>query len=850
MGTTRFLGEAMFVAFWLALTGLAWPNAALATTPDGDEDATSEQTEPVHEVTWNSQAEAEPLLFPPPALLLRDLPFTPLLRDEDYPDVTLACRERNQACLNRLLTALRNEVRTDEARALRFQAAKLAFDLSRNDTALDLFTSLLPQADILADTVEFHLAELAFRRNDHEESLRRCKAVGPTSRFHGRCRLRAAQSLSRLKRLDEARALLEEMRETPPSGVSKDTMTWELADVLWRQKQRNAAKPLLRELWRSSPKGAFETEVQKRLDAFPAPGYETLVEDCLARTEALHKVFRYSLAQKELEIAQNLLTDEQDSRSRVAGRVKLWSGMTQFRLRSYSNAIDLFTEALSCDLSKEDQATARFMILDAYSRKSQYGKVHAAAKTFLAKHADHSEACNVLYLDATAYRSEEKTKQAVERYRETARRFPDCDLTDDALWFAAWALYRGGELDEAMKTLEELAHAYPGGFVEQQAVYWLGRCHQDREETDKAALRFRDVWTRWPLSFYGTLSLWRLNELKASWPKGVVPKENLKNFPLEQDLELEISYLAADRHVRRGLELLRLGLKNDAVAEFSAIDRDALDEADQVKLDWLLTVAYHRVGDLYRSHFIPRLRREEFAAGLPVAPRRSFWKLAYPHAYGDLTEKYGKAFDIDPLFVMAIMREESGFHPQIESPANAVGLTQIIASTGRRIARKLGVKRFSLADLKDPETAIRFGAFHLKELLDRWDGKVPLAIGSYNAGEGAVARWVKKNGDLPFDVWLEEIPYRETRNYTRRVLKTYGIYRYLYTDEQIAPDLPKKAGDAKSHALKIPVVTPSDADSVPSDGNTVPSDADAVPQAPVTPPEPSTGPEQDSITEG
>ncbi len=815
MGHQRFPWGAMLFLLWgVCLVGQAWAQAA----PDGD-NAPHDAENNVQTDTISDKAETlsdEPLLFPPPALLLKNISFAPVIRDQDLPTLAKHCRDRDKSCLSHLLFLEKAQTDPEKKRALGFQAARLAYELSENNTAKSLFERLRPQAGILSDTVDYYLAMLAYRAEDFEQTLAFCAKIPSTSRRYGHCRQRRAQSLLRLNKLDEARTALEMLRDEPLPGVYKNTITWKLADCLWQQKQRSKAKPLLRSLWRDNPLGTYESKVEERLNRFAAPRYGTLVEDRLSRAQALHKRYRYRQAQKELDKAQEILDDQQDRRSRLAGRVKLWQGLTKFRYRHYSDAIDLFTEALSCNLSKDDKATARFFTLDAYSRKSLYKKVHAKADAFLARHSDHEHACMALYLDATAYRSEEKTTLAVRRYREVAKRFPTCNVADDSLWFAAWALYRKGRLDDAMKALDEMARAFPDSFNEQQATYWLGRCYQDKKDTRQAVVRYRDVWRRWPLSYYGMLSLWRLKELKQPWPEGVWPKENLKDLPLEVDLDLEVSYLAANRHVRKGLELLRLGLKSDAAGEFSAIDRDSLDEADQIKLDWLLTVVYHRAGDLYRSHFIPRLRRNEFMNDLPTKPRRSFWKLAYPYAYGDLLSKYGKKFKIDPLFVMSIMREESGFHPQIESPANAVGLTQIINSTGRRIARQLGVRGFRHGDLKDPETAIRFGAFHLKELLDRWDGKYPLAIGSYNAGAGAVARWVNQNGDLLFDVWLEEIPYRETRNYTRRVLKTYGIYRYLYTDTQIGPDLPQKANSKKSLRLKPPKQTSSSSTSTDS----------------------------------
>ena len=90
--------------------------------------------------------------------------------------------------------------------------------------------------------------------------------------------------------------------------------------------------------------------------------------------------------------------------------------------------------------------------------------------------------------------------------------------------------------------------------------------------------------------------------------------------------------------------------------------------------------------------------------------------------------------------------------------------------------------------------AIRFGSFHFRELTTLFKGNHALAIAAYNAGEGAVKRWVGRGEKLPMDVFIEEIPYSQTCNYTRRVLRSYGIYRFLYSDDEAGFNLWRNIG--------------------------------------------------------
>ena len=140
--------------------------------------------------------------------------------------------------------------------------------------------------------------------------------------------------------------------------------------------------------------------------------------------------------------------------------------------------------------------------------------------------------------------------------------------------------------------------------------------------------------------------------------------------------------------------------------------------------------------------------------------------------------------------LQALMREESALDPHAISPVGAIGLTQLMLPTAREIARQLRMKRPSRTDLMKSGVNIRIGAKYLGQLIRKFDGSVPLAVAAYNAGGGAVSRWVEARGTLDLDEFVEEIPYEETRGYVKRVLRSFAAYRLLYG----APDAPPQLG--------------------------------------------------------
>jgi soluble lytic murein transglycosylase len=149
-----------------------------------------------------------------------------------------------------------------------------------------------------------------------------------------------------------------------------------------------------------------------------------------------------------------------------------------------------------------------------------------------------------------------------------------------------------------------------------------------------------------------------------------------------------------------------------------------------------------------------------------------------PHAYAGLVEAAARKYGLEPELLFAVMRVESAFNHRVQSSAGAIGLMQIMPRTGSRIAVRLGVKDFEPSQLLQPARNIEFSAWYLASLLQRFDGRLPLAIASYNGGPHNVRNWMRNNSpDMPLDAFLERIPFKETHGYVRKVLSFYALYR-------------------------------------------------------------------------
>jgi soluble lytic murein transglycosylase-like protein len=193
------------------------------------------------------------------------------------------------------------------------------------------------------------------------------------------------------------------------------------------------------------------------------------------------------------------------------------------------------------------------------------------------------------------------------------------------------------------------------------------------------------------------------------------------------------------------------------------------------------------------------LREVQVALADPYAVRRAAlerqWNVSaerlatdgqalYPIAYPEVVEPLSKQLGLPPYFIYAIMTVESAFHPGAVSVANAFGLVQVIPRTGENLARELGFVDFMPERLLEPSVSIYFGGYYLARLLARFHGQEPLAAAAYNAGPHRVATWLLARGKIPLDMFIEDIPYDQARNYTKRVFEHIGAYRRVYHAEE------------------------------------------------------------------
>jgi soluble lytic murein transglycosylase len=174
------------------------------------------------------------------------------------------------------------------------------------------------------------------------------------------------------------------------------------------------------------------------------------------------------------------------------------------------------------------------------------------------------------------------------------------------------------------------------------------------------------------------------------------------------------------------------------------------------------------------------LARESRIAPSVALSGREWMQIHYPLVFAPQVISHSRSVQVDPAWTWAIMREESLYKLRATSNAGAYGLMQVIPPTGAKIAQRLQLKNYQPQQLYEPDLSIRMGSWYLARLLQNYGQHILLASAAYNAGPHYVSAWLTHRYHLDFDVFVEEIFFTETREYTKRIFRSYAVYSQLY----------------------------------------------------------------------
>lgn len=582
------------------------------------------------------------------------------------------------------------------------------------------------------------------------------------------------------------------LRHAATRGPMRNELELALAKLLSASEdseQRIEAVEVLRGLEVRSPVSRIGREAAARLEAlletFPSRERRRLSTATpaqrLARAEALERA-------RELEEAEDAfatLARELRGRGRIRCEARLGRGRVMYRRRREREAAAPMLGIVARECREPDtRAAAYWYSAKSYSGSSQPRQALAQYEVLAAELPDHRLADDALILAGRIAAELGDPEAARQRMTDAIAR--DGDMADEARFRNAWNTFRGGDYEAALAAFDAGLEAEIDEHAEDirgRSQYWRARTLVLLERPEEAKTQYRWIVSSFPLSYYAQQSLLRLGELGEN-ADALLPPHPDSVVPLRFDLT-ELGIDESDLEVP--IALFRVGESSAALDELELLQRRS-DDADDPRWLWLMASladagrAYTRSVELIR-----RRARTEVMDHPPRDEHFTRWRLAYPKAFEPLLDDIAEREEVPSAFVRAVAREESSFNARAISPASAFGLMQVIRPTARRVGRPLGLPT-DPDSLRTAAINARIGAHYIAGLRHRYESNVALVPAAYNAGEGAVDRWLHDDGDRPLDIFVDEIPYEETQRYTRRVLQSWGIYAWLY--ERTLPDWP------------------------------------------------------------
>jgi soluble lytic murein transglycosylase len=550
----------------------------------------------------------------------------------------------------------------------------------------------------------------------------------------------------------DARNVFEKFIEKYPSGTNSLEAMYKIAICREKSGDISSAITSLRNLWLNYPASAIaekaETDLQRiaEMGGIVAP-YSA--GELMRRGTVLFDLRKYDKAISTF----NAISLEGQNDDFVC-RLKLIIGQARFKTRKYKEAEQAFTLLLAKKTGKELADEAMFWLAKTLDKTVREDDAFALYEKLVETSPGSPLADDALLAAAFIRKFQNKGDSALIVLKKLVNCYPQSNLLQTAFWEIAWQSYQGGDLKTAAVYFKK---QLDNKNKRERALHWYARtlaAGGDKTGSEKA---LSALLAEYPLGYY---SLSYGNNTKS-----------MEDESLTRDKELRET-LPVPSGFERAKAMIAMGLYEEAARELSWSRRRKADNTDALpgmaRL-YLEMGDFHSASALVRPERLRRMERNSLAE----------WGIAYPLAFRELVASNAAESRISESLIYSIMRAESNYSPSAVSPVGAVGLLQVMPATAAAIANSGSNKGIS-GRLVRPEINIRLGVKHLKDLMDIYNGDLVLVVAAYNAGSGNVSRWLKMFGKLPRDIFIENIPFPETREYVKNVMAGIEIYKRLY----------------------------------------------------------------------
>lgn len=646
------------------------------------------------------------------------------------------------------------KLKKDHRNRLRFMRAYLNYSSKNFKAAAEEFEELEKDYPVLKNYIQFYEALSLRGQKENKKAIKLLEDLqksGASRHLKQKVKRELAWTYCQAGDRGKAIPMYNELIQTEPSQIRSYQMKYDRSLCLIELGAPSEALITLRALYLNYPEGDLSQKILQTLKDMNQQSAIGISEH-LRRGDLLMAKDRPQLAAQDYQwVLDHYHTP-------APGSLLKKLAEAYFKSRQYPLAAPVYEKIRSRHPELFD-ADAKLRLAQSYSRSDQYDKAIAAYE-YLANSEPGENQTQLEYKIAYIYMDKGDLKEANRRFVNLLERYPP--RRPHMLWFLAWNHYRLENFEQALAYLDKLSANQSRHYLARRAPYWRARILEKQGKKSQARQIYLGIIEGDPFSYYGFVSLKRLeNNLDPTKP----PKGSFAGDIPAGSLPAPFSWSRLTPGGKAGRdraeELLAIGLWNDFLGELGELTSGEGITGELAKLKRAVSGNNDGLG---------------FGSGR--------WAASYPPAYSTLVSLFAKSRGFPMAATWAIMREESRFKPNAQSPAQAIGLMQIIPPTGAEIAEDLGREGYVPEWLFQPVTNIEFGVHYLHKNWQTFGRRFPETFASYNAGPDAVTRWLKARPDREWDEFIEEIPYKETNNYVKKVLKSYYIYQLLYPESR------------------------------------------------------------------
>ncbi len=577
--------------------------------------------------------------------------------------------------------------------------------------------------------------------------------------------------------------------------------SWRIADCLWHQgKSEAAATKYLQLLESYEPRQKVADPVVAKFRIAEAQGntkaaiqqYRALVRghpahplasqaisrlltrkvkvpitnsDRLTRARSLQRAHRWHEAISELEQIENGPKSRNNERDFLIG-------MTLFKMRrDYKRAGDILLRIYPKMGARAPKAL--FHGARALSRADFDDDAIRWYQKLVTLYPNSSWAPEAQFLSGWLKYNMGKYKAGLPHLNKMIKTYPRSRWAKEAEWFLAFSHYLLGNHKSALRGFAKIAKR-GGKLSGHKGRYWHARTQQQLGNEKQAVAEYQAMIGRYPLSWYELLAMAQLKKVEFV-AKPFSPHRKATSTILADAANPPKS----DFLITIVDELAAAGLKREAGIELRRGEKSFLKRHPKPIALAVLMNRYQQFENFNRPWMLGVVHGKSALNSPPTGPAKQWWHYAYPSAYTALIKKWQHLGKAPVLYILSIMRKESGYNPHTRSYADALGLLQMIPPTTKKVVKALGLT-YSEDFLFEPELNIRVGSWYIGKLLAKFANQIPIGAGSFNSGPRPVMRWLDAYGKRPTDEFVELVAYRQTREYMKKVTENYARYRYLY----------------------------------------------------------------------